>query len=107
MDHCNVYNIVLTPTANASDSITLILAVSVVLTAIVFIIVGAFIGSVVTYFCIKRASKSVIETSSSPHNAMGSVNPVYEEILVTEQKIKMGDNLAYGPSMRWSSIHQT
>lgn len=76
-----------------------------VLTAIVSTSFGLLIGSSVTYFCVKKTSKSdsAVDGGHSSY-VVESTNPVYDEINVvnystSSQKINMDSNVAYGQSL--------
>ena len=82
-----------------SERMTLILAVTVTLTAVISVCVGLLIGSLLTCCLTRKPTKSAAEISTDLH--IETTNPLYEEIQVSDsissQKIALGENIAYGP----------
>ena len=89
-DHCK----------QGSDS-TITIITAVVSCAVSFI-VGALVGAVVHYCTVRKKSKchKIYSMAKSHKQQNQQPMPVYEDVIVPSQSIKLKENVAYGPVLQ-------
>ena len=76
--------------------------ITAVVSCVVSFILGALVGAVVYYCTLRKKSKchNIYSMAISHKQQQQQPAPVYEDVIVPSQSIKLKENVAYGPVLQ-------